>query len=322
MKAYSAIALLMLSQLTSAPFPQTEISNGSIRATIYLPDKAAGYYRGTRFDWSGQIASLTWKGHEYFGPWFERHDPRIHDAITGPVEEFLTGADSSLGYAEAKPGDLFVRIGVGAVRKPAEPAYRRFETYEIVDPGKWTINKGADRVEFVHALEDTNGYAYIYRKILRLERDAFVLEHALRNTGRKAIDTSVYNHNFFTIDGATTGPDVVVRFPFAPRAMRPLNGLGEIRGNEFVFLKPFEPRQTLFTEIEGFGPTAGDYGFQIENRKSGAAVRVTGDRPVLKLYFWSAPRTTCPEPYIDASAAPGQETTWRIRYELYEARRD
>ena len=310
----------MLSQLASPPFPQAEISNASVRATLYLPDAQAGYYRGTRFDWAGVVASLTWNGHEYFGPWFERHDPKIHDAITGPVEEFLTGADSSLGYDEAKPGDVFVRIGIGAVRKPSEPAYRRFETYEIVDPGRWTINKGSDRIEFVHELKDTGGYAYTYRKVLRLEKDTLVLEHALRNTGKKPIKTSVYNHNFFTLDRAPTGPDFVVRFPFAPRAMRPLNELGEIRGNDFVFLKPFERRQTLFTEIEGFGPGASDYGFRLENRKSGAAVRVTGDRPVSKLYFWSAGLTICPEPYIDASVEPGQESTWWIRYEFYEVK--
>jgi hypothetical protein len=320
MKTWLTVLFLMLSQLPNPQFPQAEISNGSIRAILYLPDAESGYYRGTRFDWSGAIASLTWNGHEYFGPWFEKHDPKIHDAITGPVEEFLTGADSSLGYDEAKPGEVFVRIGVGAVRKPNEPAYRRFETYEIVDPGKRTVNRSSDRIEFIHELGDTAGYSYVYRKVVRLAKDTLVLEHRLRNTGRKRINTSVYNHNFFTLDRQPTGPDFVVRFPFAPRPARPLNELGEIRGNDFFFLKPFERRQTLFTEVEGFGPTAGDYGFQLENRKTGAGVRVTGDRPVVKLYFWSAGLTICPEPYIDASVEPGKESTWRTTYQFYHAK--
>ena len=93
------------------------------------------------------------------------HDPKIHDAITGPVEEFLTG-DAGLGYAEAKPARRFVSIGVGAVRKPDEPAYRRFETYEIVDPGKWTVKKGSDWIEFVHELQRHGGLR------LRLSQDA------------------------------------------------------------------------------------------------------------------------------------------------------
>ena len=311
------LALAMLSQVPSSSFPSAEISNGRIRATIMLPDASRGYYRGTRFDWSGAVASLTWSGHEYFGEWFERHDPKIHDAITGPVEEFLTG-DAGLGYAEVPPGGTFVRIGVGVLRKPAEPAFRRFETYEIVDPGTWKIDKGADWIEFVHELKHDGGYAYVYRKRLRLVKDSLILEHHLRNTGTRAIPTSVYNHNFFTIDRRTTGPDLVVRFGFEPRAMRPLNDLAEIKGRDVFFLKEFQPRQTLFTEIEGFGTTAKDHDFRMENRKTGAGVRITGDKPLQKVYFWTHEKTSCPEPYIDVSVDAGQESSWTTTYEFYK----
>lgn len=310
------IVLLMLSQSPTTEFPRAEIANGRIRATMYLPDAQSGYYRGTRFDWSGSITSLTWNGHEYFGRWFERHDPKIHDAITGPVEEFLTG-DSALGYDEARPGGTFVRIGVGVARRPDDSPYKRFDTYEIVDPGSWTVNKGADRIEFVHTLRDATGYAYTYRKMLRLDGDRLVLEHSLKNTGTKAIRTYVYNHNFFMMDRQTTGPDIVVRFPFAARAARDMGDLAALRSPEMVFLKQFEPKQTVFTEVEGFGATAKDYDFRIENRRTGAGVRITGDRPLVKVYFWSAPTTTCPEPYIDVSAEPGKESTWKISYEFY-----
>ena len=318
MKPLLIVTIVMLSQLAATPFPQAEIANASVRATIYLPDTQSGYYRGTRFDWSGVIASLKWNGHEYFGQWFDRYDPKLHDAITGPVEEFLTG-ESGLGYVEAKPGENFVRIGVGAVRKPDEPAYRRFETYEIVDSGKWTVHKSSDKIEFIHELGDTAGYSYVYRKTLRLAKDSLILEHRLKNTGKKPITTSVYNHNFFTMDRQPTGPDLVVRFPFVPRAARPLNDLAAIRGNDANFLREFVKGQTVFTEVEGFGATAKDYDFRIENRKTGAGVRITGDRPLQKVYFWSAHLTTCPEPYIDVSVEPGKESSWRITYQFYQA---
>jgi hypothetical protein len=312
------IAFLLMNQLAGSQAPQAEIASSHIRARLYLPDAETGYYRGTRFEWSGVIASLQWNGHEYFGQWFEQYDPKLHDAITGPVEEFLTGT-SALGYQEARPGESFVRIGVGAVRKPEEPEYRRFATYDIVDPGTWTIIKGADSIEFVHELRDTGGYAYVYRKKVQLTGDTLVLEHRLRNVGRKPIATSVYNHNFFTLDNQPTGPDLVVRFPFDPRAARALNDLAEIRGKEIVFLRELQRGQTVFSEIEGFGGEARDYDFRIENRKTGAGVRITGDRPLSKLLFWSAPKTACPEPYIDVSVEPGKESSWRIVYELYKA---
>jgi len=88
--------------LMAAGYPEAEISNGLIRAKLLLPDPERGSYRGTRFDWSGIISSLQYQGHEYFGQWYEQHDPKIHDAITGPVEEYRTN-NAGLGYDQAKP---------------------------------------------------------------------------------------------------------------------------------------------------------------------------------------------------------------------------
>lgn len=314
MALLAALLLMTLAQEDpTTPPPQAEIANGRITATVYLPDAAAGYYRGTRFDWSGAIASLRVDGHEYFGPWFERHDPLLHDGITGPVEEFQAGS-SSVGYDEAAVGGTFVRIGVGHVRKPEEPAYRRFATYEIADPGTWTVERAPDALVFVHRLGDGNGYAYVYRKTLRLDGDTLVIDHALRNTGRKPIATQVYNHNFFTLDRLPTSEAVEVDFAFQPTAARPVAPLASLDGTRLRFARALGPKENVFTEMSGFGATAADYDFRLTQRATGATVRITGDRPLTALVFWAAPRTACPEPYVDASVAPGQETTWRTTY--------
>src|ERR1019366_3602127 len=181
-----ALFTLAAATLAAAGFPEAEISNGSVRAKLYLPDAREGYYRATRFDWSGQIASLEFQGHRYFGQWFDRYAPNRHDCILGPVEEFLSG-DRGLGYNDVKPGESFVKIGVGAVRKPEERAFQQFKTYEITDPGTWTVNQFPDRVEYTQELRDTAGYAYVYKKIVRLTKGKpqLVLEHSLKNTGSK-----------------------------------------------------------------------------------------------------------------------------------------
>jgi hypothetical protein len=301
--------------------PQAEISNGQVRAKLYLPDSEKGYYRGTRFDWSGVIASLEFKGHNFFGQWFEKYDPKLHDAITGPVEEFLSG-DSSVGYEDAASGESFVRIGVGAVKKADGSKYQRFHTYDIADPGKWSIRRGPDWIEFSHELADTAGYSYVYRKTVRLTagKPELTLEHSLRNTGRKQIQTSVYNHDFFMLDGLPTSPDVVVRFPFEPQAKNNFGALAEIRGRELVYLKELEGRETVSSELTGYGATASDFDFRVENRRAGVGVRQTGDRPMSKVFFWSPRTTVCPEAYVDLKVDPGQETHWRISYEFYELR--
>ena len=94
--------VLSVGSAEAADFPSAEIGNGQILAKIYLPDSTHGYYRGTRFDWSGVLYSLQFKGHDYYGPWFQKTSPTVHDfvyegadivagpcsAISGPVDEF------------------------------------------------------------------------------------------------------------------------------------------------------------------------------------------------------------------------------------------
>ena len=69
------MSLLLIASCFAADteFPSAEISNGVVNAKLLLPDAEKGYYRGTRFDWSGQIQSLKTKEHEYFGQWFEKY---------------------------------------------------------------------------------------------------------------------------------------------------------------------------------------------------------------------------------------------------------
>ena len=313
------LSCVLAGGLFAADFPQAQISSGAVSATLYLPDPERGYYRATRFDWSGVIARLEYAGHNYFGQWFPKYDPKLHDAIMGPVEEFRTG-DSALNYAEAKAGETFVKIGVGVLRKPEEKGYGTYKTYEIVDGGKWTVKTAADSVEFTQQVTDpASGYAYLYRKTVRLTpgKPQMVLEHSLTNTGKKVIDMNVYDHNFLMIDGRPIGPDVAVRFPFEITGAGPMNGLAEARGRRIAYLKTLEEGQTASTAIAGFGPTPADYDIRVENAAAGAGVRITGDRPLARVFFWSIRATACAEPYIESRIDPGREFTWRIAYDFY-----
>jgi hypothetical protein len=299
-------------------FPQALISNGTVHATVYLPDAEKGYYRATRFDWSGIIASLRYEGHTYFGQWFDKYDPKTHDAVMGPVEEFGTNA---LGFNEAAPGGKFVKIGVGALKKPVDGgAYNHYTTYEIADPGKWTVRKGTDFAEFTQELTDAAGYAYVYRKTVRLAKakPVMTLEHSLKNTGQKTIETSVYDHDFYMLDGKPTGPDFVVKFPFEVHWAGTPSPLTEVEGKELHFTQEYAPGQTAQSSLGGFDPLkVSDYDMRVENRKTGAGVRQTADHPLARINFWSIRNTVCPEAYIDLKVAPGQEATWRITYEFY-----
>jgi hypothetical protein len=304
----------------AADYPEAAISNGQVSAKLYLPDAHAGYYQATRFDWSGQMPSLEYKGHSYFGNWNPApYSPKLHDAIMGPVEEFLTNG-AGLGYVDAKAGGTFLKIGVGVIKKPEERGFQQFKTYEIADPGKWSVKKKADSVEFTQIVSDpSSDYAYRYTKVVQLVkgRPMMILAHSLKNTGKKTIESDVYEHNFYMLDAQPTGPDVVIKFPFEVHATQDLHGFAETKGKEFVYLKELTGRESAQSNLTGFGADPKDYDISEENTKTGAGVRQTCDRPLVRINYWSIRSTACPEAYIHMKIASGETFTWKISYEFY-----
>jgi hypothetical protein len=313
--------------------PEAAISNGQIKAKLYLPDANDGYYRGTRFDWSGAIYSLQYKGHDYYGPWYQKRRADVHDfvyegddivagpcsAVTGPVEEYSTDGQA-LGYAEAQPGGSFIKIGVGVLRKPDDAPYDHYKNYEVTDPGKWTIHRGSDSVEFIQELSGPNGYAYVYRKTVRLTKGKpqMVLQHSLKNTGTRAIASNVYDHNFLVLDRQAPGPGLTITFPFEIETNRPPKAdLAEIQGTRIVYEKTLRDRDVVSTAIQGFGNSPKDYDIRIESAAAGAGMRITADRPMSRAALWSIRSVAAVEPYIDLSIEPGSESTWTLTYDFY-----
>ena len=304
------------SAFSQANYPKATIKNQHLQATLYLPDAEQGYYRSTRFDWAGVIGSLTYQGHEYFGNWLEEHHPTNPESISGPVEAF-----APIGYEEAKPGDLFLVIGVGMLRKPDNEPYHFMTRYEIADGGTWEVQKQADQVTFVHRLSSDLGYGYEYTKTVRLieGQPQMMLGHSLKNTGEKPLETTVYNHNFFIIDNEPTGPSIETTFAAPVRAEG--KGFGEVivaQGQQLLYQQALQPGENVFTpSVEGLDSDAEAYDIRIENTNSGAGVHITADQPLLKLVYWASYTTACPEPYLQVDAPPGESYTWDIDYKFY-----
>lgn len=314
--------------------PEVELANSQLRVKLYLPDANQGYYRGTRFDWSGVVGSLQFAGHEFYPPWFQRTDPDVHDfvyagadivagpctAITGPSEEFVANG-KALGFDEASPGGTFIKIGVGVLRRPDDRPYDPYRLYPIADGGRWTVTREGHAVGFRQELFDpSTGTGYDYRKTVSLIGDQarMVIAHALRNTGNRAIETSVYNHNFLYLDRQAPGPGLVLTTPFPMTADPPLDpALAEIRGNQFLFKKTLTGEESVYTGLSGFGSTAEDYDFRVESRDSGAGVRITADRPLARAALWAIRAPHSIEPFIAFRVEPGAEFTWRLQYDYY-----
>jgi len=302
---------------THSPFPQVKITNGLIYVRIYLPDADSGYYRSTRFDWSGVMPDIEYKGHTFCGQWFDKYAPTINDAIMGPVECF-----APLGYNDAKLGDSFTQIGVGFLARPTDTSYSPFHYYKILDPGKWTIKGEADEVEFLHTLVG-NKYPYEYRKRIKLikGKSEMVITHSLKNIGHQTIETEVYDHNLFLIDNQLTGPDVAIKFPFnltaEKKGRRGIGEIAEIADNRITFLRKLFKNEQVYSVLNGYDNSPRDYDIRVENHKTGAGIRIKGNRPLSRLIFWASSKISCPEPYIHIKISPSEVFSWRISYKFY-----
>jgi hypothetical protein len=300
--------------------PSVDIANGLIAAKVYLVDSDKGFYRGTRFDQSGVIGGLILGSQNFYGPWFDRVSPDVMDfiftpegivggpdsAISGPVEEF-----APVGFDEAAPGEVFLKIGVGLLRKPDSKSYDRYHLYDIVDAGKRDVRSTKSSVTFTQEITGVVRYA----KTLRLVpgKPVMRIEHVLTNTGDKAISTTVYDHNFLKL--SPVNEDVVVVLPFAitPDAA-PDPGAVRIVGRQFAYLRPLRNKDTVSFHIARFGGTPGDYDIKVEDAKTGAGVRVTADQPLTRMNVWSIRSVMAVEPYIAIELAPGATKRWTYTY--------
>lgn len=294
-------------------YPSVTLRNEHLRVQIFLPDAREGFYRGPRFDWSGVIGRVDHAGHRFYAPLRDPHDPRVHDAISGPAEEF--GMAAPMGFSEARAGESFVKIGVGLLRKDDRDEYAFDRAYEIIQPGEWTVEVASDRVRFEQSLTGERGWGYRYEKVVRLlpDRAALAIDHVLENTGEKAIDLDHYNHNFTIIDGVPYGPDYTVKFPFYTDSPTLVDELARHQGDRIVVERPLGERSLWFPVLQGGGSVA-DNAATVRNDATGASVAFQGDTPIARMVFWAVEAAACPEPFIDVEVPPGHEKRWSIQY--------
>ena len=222
MKLWFCIALshLALEQAAAVSSRRRRSRAPSIRATLYLPDAQSGYYRGTRFDWSGVDRQ----------PDVER--PRVLRAVVRAATTRSSTTRSpgrsrssspttpGLGYAEAKPGETFVqdRRRRRHASPTSPPTGASPPTRSSIPASGRSTRDGLDRV---HPRAARHGGLR-----LRLPEDAATRqrhagartspeEHRPQARSRPASTTTTSSRSTGSRPARTSS----VRFPFEPRAI-------------------------------------------------------------------------------------------------------
>jgi len=307
-------------------FPHKMIDNGVISAKVYLPD-TFGFYRATRFDHAGMVTHITYKGQDYGRYWFVKTSPVVrnfsydddglvannNNIAAGPVEEF-----GENGFDAAGLGGRFLKIGVGILQRNNDK-YDRFRTYPILNQGKRTTTATKTSVRFDQVIaNDPSGYGYSYTKTVRLlpGKPTLVIEDRLKNTGKKPIDTTVYNHHFMTISPGEEAVELQAPFPLKNSRPMPADVI-KFDGARMTYLRGLTGQEQVASDLTGFTNAVSDNDFRVTNTKTGYGVRIRADMPVTRLLWWSVPSTMGIEPYMDVKLKPGEEKRWSHTLDYY-----
>ncbi len=288
------------------------LSKDGLELTICLPDLQSGYYRGTRFDHSGIFRSIVKDGFEIAGQWFDIYDPHKHDAVCGTSEEF-----EQCGYNDARPGDTFLKPGVGLLIKESDAPYDHFHLYKIADFGKWTVSNDSNSISFAHEA-NSGKWGYIYEKTVHIiDGNTFEIRHKLRNTGCLAIEGDTYNHNFITFGEARPGPEIEIDFPFTPSGTwRSKYDNVALTESGIRFSRSLIAGESVF--IGNLKPSDGSAvtGEIFSQRGKGHKVTFHSDKAFHRITFWSNHRVGCVEPFIPYTIHPGDDFCWKYLYKI------
>lgn len=286
------------------------LKNTFIELVIDLPLE---HYNFSRFDWTGKIRSVKYKGKEITG--IERTDNvNEHHIGKGFYNEF--GIDSPIGFEEAKIGDWFHKIGVGLLKKESHQ-YDFCKLHEIL-PATFSTKIYDNKVVLICKSALKNGYAYELVKEILIVDNKFLINYKLQNTGDKIFMTNEYVHNFMAIDNEVMGENYEVTFSFDlqptlfEESVNPENTV-VIGMNSATFKStPHDP--FFFSNLTGNAMVNASW--ELKNKSKKIKVGETVNFLTDKVNLWGWTHVISPEIFIKINLNPGESVEWLRTFEI------
>lgn len=252
---------------------------------------------GSRYSHSGYIWQVRADGRDLltmpFAPFEVFHGTGFPDEFEQPV-----------GYQEARVGEGFVKLGVGAVEKNADHAYTNHDRHRVLQPAEHDVRVEDGRVVFGQALS-YKGYGYAYEKRIELTGEAsFRIAHRLANTGQRAWESFWYSHIFLARPALGAPAWLAVPQTYQPTDENPLT--------------PSAGRYPLPAQAEICAWWQVPPGL-CDAHQVGGPDRVFSarcDSPCMGFMFYQNPRVVSPEPRVAIALQPGQDQAWSTEYAL------
>lgn len=289
-----------------------KISNQLLEISIDLP---AENYQAARFDWTGKIAEVSFRG-VHLTTEEQLHSKMPNTLGRGFYNEF--GIETAIGFAEAKTGEWFHKIGVGLLKKTSDH-YLFHHPYEI-DPCAFSVIKQDQKITIHCKSALANGYAYELQKEIELFESGFLVKYELLNCGQKRITTDEYSHNFLSIGNNFVGRQDILKFsfPLNPEHFNEyLNPKDVVRFNEQEITFSIAP-STPFFFSEICNEHALTKSWKLENNEHKIGLLETTSFLASKVNLWGCTHVISPELFVKIDVAPGETQSWWRKYEVYD----
>ena len=284
------------------------LAHGDFAVELMDPGAPDRYNRGVRFTPVAAIIGAA-RGGEEFLYQESGHDPLTD--VAGLFSEFDLGT-SPPGFAEAKIGEGFVKVGVGVLKKGAAN-YQFYPQHEIIRLATTEAAWGSETARFHQVCEPDNGYGYDLAATVTVGAGMIVVDWRLENTGTKPFETEQYAHNCFRFNRQSIGPGYEVRFPHDFQA----RGLQKDQRQVGRTIE-FTEKIPAAVNIEADYPPdyTGPNSVEVIHPASGLFVNCLTSVRSLRTAVHAAEKYVCPEQFIAIRLQPGEHATWQRRYEF------
>lgn len=280
------------------------LGNNHFQVEVTTPLTACMDKYGPRFETLGAVTALRLDGESFC-------------TCEGLIDEFnIEGALPPPGYDEAKPGESFVKIGVGELIRSDDGAYNFEHPYQVQCRAPVTAQRQDDSVSLLQQLHTAKGWGYEYRKTYCVIPEAakLVIEYSLKNTGGHYFRAEQYNHNWFNFGGGPVDHNYSLRTKFD--LVEGGREWFERQGESVVLTgEMFEPS---FFPSPCCAPVEANW-LCVSHAGKAQKITVSGDFDVARFALYADSSALCPEVFADIPLASGEARSWKRIYEFKEA---
>ncbi|MBN2713209.1 MAG: hypothetical protein JXR97_12380 [Planctomycetes bacterium] len=292
------------------------ITNGILSVEVMDPTSSDRYNNGVRFCSIGAVLRASMGGHEFFYNPVTHNRKSDHGGLASEFDLCIPGGpanDFPPGYHEAKPGEGFLKIGIGVLKKQNKP-YSLFQSCDLISPAENLVTWGRQGASFIQKSKGVNGFAYELRADVILKGNNVTVEWALKNTGVKPFSTKQYTHNFFRFDEYDVGPGYLLTFPYD------INPRGQSARQQVVSrsieFKEFIPKWVNI-DVPYPNQYTGPNAVVLSYPTKGLSIKCETSVAGIKTAIHARPVYISPEQFIEIKLEPSQTERWTRTYVLH-----